>query len=90
MTGFQCFLDSTQLMTLGRGRPQPNGKRGRVIDYRHVIHALRRKPMALLNLVDHDQLFPRQAYRRAFDALRANRTEKQAGRTIVGVAGARP
>jgi hypothetical protein len=27
---------------------QPNGKHGHVIDYRHVIHSLRRKPMALL------------------------------------------
>ena len=29
----------------------------------------RRKPMALLNLVYRDQLFPREAYRRTFDAL---------------------
>ena len=28
-----------------------------VVDYRHVIHALRKKPMALLNLVYRDQLF---------------------------------
>ncbi len=81
----ECFLGSTALMTLRRSRPQPNGKRGHVIDYRHVIHALRRKPMALLNLVYRDQLFPRQAYRRAFDALLANRTEKQACRTMVGL-----
>jgi hypothetical protein len=31
--------------------------------------ALRRKPMALLNLVYREQLFPRRAYRRAFEAL---------------------
>ena len=41
--------------------------------------------MALLNLVYRDQLFPRQAYRRAFDALLANRTEQQACRTMVGL-----
>ena len=81
----ECFLGSTRLMTLRRGRSQPNGKRGHVIDYRHIIHALRRKPMALLNLVYRDQLFPRQAYRRAFDALLANRTEKQACRIMVGL-----
>ena len=40
-----------------------------LLDYRHVIHALRRKkPMALLNLVYRDQLFPRSAYARAFEA----------------------
>jgi hypothetical protein len=56
-------------MTRPRGRPGANGKHGHVIDYRHVIHALRRKPMALLNLVYRDQLFPRQAYRVTFDRL---------------------
>ena len=43
----ECFLGATALMTLRRGRPHPSGKRGHVVDYRHVIHALRRKPMAL-------------------------------------------
>jgi hypothetical protein len=65
-------------MTLRRGRPQLDGKHGHVVDYRHVIHALRRKPSlprrrpgALLGLVYRDQLFPRRAYRRAFEALLA-------------------
>ena len=44
-------------------------KRGHVVDYRHVIHALRRKPMALLNLVYRDQLFPRATYMRTADQL---------------------
>src|SRR5580658_7582684 len=55
-----CFLGATQILTLRRGRPpQGSNKRGHVVDYRHVIHALRKKPMALLNLVYRDQLFPR-------------------------------
>jgi hypothetical protein len=33
-----------------------------VVDYRHVIHTLRRKPMALLNVVYREQLFPRRTY----------------------------
>src|SRR5215831_485727 len=81
----ECFLGATALMVLRRGRPQLNGKRGHVVDYRHVIHALRRKPMALLNLVYREQLFPRSAYRRAFEALLAGSGEKQACRTIVGL-----
>jgi hypothetical protein len=72
-------------MTLRRGRPDSNGKHGHVVDYRHVIHALRRKPMALLNLVYREQLFPRRAYRRAFEALLAGDGEKQACRTTVGL-----
>ena len=56
-----------------------------MVDYRHVIHALRKKPMALLNLVYRDQLFPRRAYARAFEALLAGEGEKRACRTMVGL-----
>ena len=72
-------------MTLRRGRPHSSGKHGHVVDYRHVIHALRRKPMALLNLVYREPLFPRRAYQRAFEALLASDGEKRACRTIVGL-----
>ncbi len=67
----ECFQGSTAILTLRRGRAQPNGKHGHVVDYRHVIHSLRRKPMALLNLVYRDQLFPRRAFALAFEALLA-------------------
>lgn len=83
---FDCFLGTTKVLTLPRGRPPQNsGKHGHVVDYRHVIHALRKKPMALLNLVYRDQLFPRRAYARAFEALLAKAGEKQACRTMVGL-----
>ncbi len=82
----ECFLGSTQLLTLRRGHPpQGSGKHSHVVDYRHVIHALRKKPMALLNLVYRDQLFPRRAYARAFEVLLASASEKQACRTMVGL-----
>jgi transposase InsO family protein len=81
-----CFLGSTQLLTLRRGRPpQGSSKHAHVVDYHHVIHALRKKPMALLNLVYRDQLFPRRAYARAFEALLANAGDKLACRTMVGL-----
>lgn len=64
------LLGGTALMTLERGRPGANGKHGHVVDYHHVIHALRRKPMALASLVYRDQLFPREAYRLTFERLR--------------------
>ena len=81
----ECFLGATKLMTLPRGRAHANGKHGHVVDYRHVIHALRRKPMALLNLVYRDQLFPRRAYARAFEALIAQQGEKRGCRIMVGL-----
>jgi hypothetical protein len=80
-----CFLGSTEVATLRRGRSPDHHKHAHVVDYRHVIHALRRKPMALLNLVYRDQLFPREAYRQAFEALLAGVGDKQACRTMVGL-----
>ncbi|MDX2184860.1 MAG: IS21 family transposase [Gemmatimonadaceae bacterium] len=77
------LLGGTPLTTLRRGRPGPNGKRGHVVDYRHVIHALRRKPMALASLVYRDQLFPREAYRRAYDTLLETHGERVACKTMV-------
>ena len=79
----ELFLASTPLMTLPRGRPQPNGKHGHVVDYRHVIHSLRRKPMALLNLVYRAQLFPRDAYRRTFERLLEQTPPRSACRVMV-------
>jgi hypothetical protein len=79
----ECFLGTTRLLTLRRGRSPDQHKRAHVVDYRHVIHALRRKPMALLNLVYRDQLFPRRAYARAFEKLLAERRDNQACRTMV-------
>src|SRR5205823_14105701 len=80
-----CFQGSTHLITLRRGRAGPNGKHGHVVDYRHVIHSLRRKPMALLNLVYRDQLFPRRAYAAAFEALLTQHGERRACRAMVGL-----
>ena len=78
-----CFLGSTPMMTLRRGRQPSPDKGGHVVDYRHVIHALRKKPMALLNLVYRDQLFPRPAYARAFEVLCAEVGDKRACKVTV-------
>ncbi len=78
-----CFLGATPMMTLRRGQPLSGNKGGHVVDYRHVIHALRKKPMALNNLVYRDQLFPRPAFARAFEALRAEAGDKRACKLTV-------
>lgn len=79
----ELFVGATRLLTLERGRAGDNGKRGHVIDYRHVIHTLRRKPMALLNLVYRDQLFPREAYRLTFERLRERLADRAACKLMV-------
>ena len=78
-----CFLGSTPMMTLRRGWQPCESKGGHVVDYRHVIHALRRKPMALNNLVYRDQLFPRPPYRKAFEAMCVEVGDKRACKVTV-------
>jgi hypothetical protein len=78
-----CFLGSTPMMTLRRGRQPSPDKGGHVVDYRHIIHALRKKPMAMLNLVYRDQLFPRPAYRKVFEAMCVEVGDKRACKVTV-------
>jgi hypothetical protein len=83
----ECFLGTSPVLTLPRGRA-PDGNRGRhghVVDYRHVLHSLRRKPQALLNLVYREALFPHAAYRRTFEALLASLDARRACRTLVAL-----
>ena len=79
----EVFVGTSPLMTLPRGRPDGKGKHDQVVSYHHVIHALRRKPMALINLVYRDRLFPRDAYRRTFQVLVERLPERQAARLMV-------
>lgn len=77
------FLGGSYLMTRPRGRPKSATEHGYVVDYRHVIHSLRRKPMALLQLTYRDQLFPREAYRLMFERLLEAMSERDACRQMV-------
>ena len=77
------YLGATLQMTMPRGRACPNGAHDHVVDYRHLIHSLRRKPMALMGLTCPDKLFPRQAYRRTFDMLVATVSARAACRIMV-------
>lgn len=56
-----------------------------VIDYRHVLPILRRKPGALMRWVYRDALFPRQAYRDTWEHLQERCSERDACRIMVGL-----
>ena len=79
----ELFLSGTRHLTLPRGRPSTTDTHVHVVNYRHVIHSLKRKPMALLNLVYRDALFPRDAYRRCFEVALERLIEREACRLTV-------
>ena len=56
-----------------------------MINYHHVIHALRRKPQALAGSVYRDSLFPRDAYAAAWARLSQTLPQKEACRRMVGL-----
>lgn len=80
----ECFLSGALVLTLARGRRADHG-RGRMLDYRHFIEALKRKPQAFAGLAFRDALFPREAYRRTWDVLQAKLPQRRACQTIVGL-----
>jgi hypothetical protein len=80
-----CYVSGALVLTLSRGIRSPANGRGRVIDYRHFVDALRRKPQAFKGLAFRDALFPREAYRRMWEQLDARLTQRQACHTIVAL-----
>ena len=78
-----CFVGQSLVLTLPRHRAPGDGRRSQVVDYRHIIHSLRRKPMALLHLIYRDALFPRPEYRAAWERLIEARGTRHACRIMV-------
>jgi hypothetical protein len=82
----EAYLGGSFALTVPRGRrPKGSDIAVHVVDYRHIIAALRAKPGALVNLAYRDALWPRPAYRRAWDALVAAGSARDAARTMVGL-----
>ncbi|CAG0906764.1 unnamed protein product, partial [Cyprideis torosa] len=79
----ELFAGNGALESLPRGRCDAKGNRCYVVNYRHVIHSLRRKPMALRSLVYRDQIFPRLAYRQMYERLLESSGERVACKTMV-------
>ena len=76
----ECFLSGALVLRLARG-----ARRARVIDYRHFVDALKRKPQAFKGLIFRDALFPREAYRRTWEQLDLRLSRRQACQTIVAL-----
>jgi len=64
----------------------PAGKpRGKQIDYRHLLPALKRKPGAFARWALRDEMFPRMAYRQTWERLVEKLPERQACKLMVGL-----
>jgi transposase InsO family protein len=81
----ECWLGNVCVLELRRGQPDPVSGRGKVVDYRHLLPALKRKPGALARSVLRDALFPRTEYRQMWAQLRDSLPEAGACRLMVGL-----
>jgi len=81
----EAYLGSSHVVSHPRARGQGNGARIHVINYHHVIHALKRKPGALANSVYRDSLFPRTEYVLVWKALQAGLSRRDACRRMVDI-----
>lgn len=64
----KVYLGRDLIMTM----PRIRGDRGALIDFRHLIVPLLRKPGAFVNYQHREQLYPTQAFRAAYDCLVRN------------------
>jgi hypothetical protein len=81
----ECWLGGQCVARLPRARPFQGQRVGRSIDYRHLVGALKRKPGAFARWVLRDAAFPRAVYRQTWERLSAQRPEREACKTMVGL-----
>jgi transposase InsO family protein len=68
-----------------RGTYDPDSRRGKMIDYRHLIGTLHKKPGAFTNWSLRDHIFPRTEYRQMWDYLCEHLSPKDASKRMVGL-----
>jgi hypothetical protein len=80
-----CYLGTTPVLTAARRYFKRNGPPQRVVDYRHLVGALIRKPQAFRHSVFRDELFPSSIFRRAWEVLDQCLEPRKACRVYVGL-----
>ena len=79
----EAFVGSSHVVSHPRARGRLNGQARYVVNYRHVIHALKRKPQALANARYRDSLFPRREYADTWAFLQNRLPQHKACRLMV-------
>lgn len=80
-----CHLGCKQVVTLTRVYPLGKTLRGRLVDYRHVIHSLVKKPQAFRYSRLRDDLLPTDDYKAIWQVVNSTMEAKAACRFIVGL-----
>ena len=78
-----CYLSGALVHSTARGSRAADNRHA--LDYRHFIDSLRRKPQAFKGLAFRDALFPREAYRRTWEQLEGQLSQRQACKSMVGL-----
>lgn len=79
-----CYLGHIPVIELKRLYPQGNA-RARLVDYRHVIHSLVKKPQAFRHSALRKELLPSLGYHVIWHALDAQLSPKEACKVMVGL-----
>ena len=80
----EAYLGESCVFEAPRARPGGEG-RARLIDYRHLVPALKRKPGALVRWRFRDALLPRSEYAATWQRLIERLPEQRAARIMVGL-----
>jgi hypothetical protein len=81
----EAYLGEHCVLNAQRPRSAGATLRAKVIDYRHLLPALKRKPGALVRWRLRDALFPRSEYAMTWQRLLEQVSERSAARTMVGL-----
>lgn len=81
----EAYLGTTHALTLPRHFSPGKNRRGRCVDYRHVIGSLERKPQAFRYSQIRDDLLPSDTYRHIWEQLDRELDPRVACKAIVGI-----
>jgi hypothetical protein len=81
----ECYVGVSHALTIRRGHIPARGRRGRVINYVHVIDSLIKKPGAFRACRFRNDLLPNDNYRKIWEYVNHSMPTKEADRFIVGV-----
>ncbi len=79
-----CYLGHTPIIELKRLHPT-HGTRARLIDYRHVIHSLAKKPQAFRHSILRNELLPSVEFHAIWHTLDGTLSPKESCKVMVGL-----